>query len=132
MRLYEVHCYFSGASGGSVINARGEIVGLITSNTRHTGSGRSFAKLNYSIAADTLRPILLALLHEELNSIKWSALDCLTKPERDAWQLTKIPELPPGSGKLRGAQRFKQLLRRPGMEDIEAASELAFTLGSRL
>ncbi len=46
----------AGASGGAVVNAAGQLVGLVTSNARHT-SGGTLPRLNFCVHVDELRPL---------------------------------------------------------------------------
>jgi S1-C subfamily serine protease len=45
-----------GASGGALVNARGQLVGLVTSNARHA-RGATLPHCNFCIAAAELRPL---------------------------------------------------------------------------
>jgi peroxisomal leader peptide-processing protease len=45
----------AGASGGALLDAAGRLLGLVTSNARHARGG-TLPNLNFSIAADELRP----------------------------------------------------------------------------
>ena len=46
-----------GASGGAVLEPDGSLIGLVTSNARHSKSGSTIPNLNFVIAAKVLAPI---------------------------------------------------------------------------
>jgi hypothetical protein len=57
----QVQSTCAGASGGAVVSADGCLVGLVTSNARHTSTGATLPNLNFCLAADALRPLWSAL-----------------------------------------------------------------------
>ncbi|KAK9813366.1 hypothetical protein WJX73_002601 [Symbiochloris irregularis] len=81
---------FRGSSGGALIDANGQLVALITSNTRHAGLG-SFPGLNFSIACTQLRPIWQAITEHghqpEILKSRLQALDVRTDSLEKVWQL---------------------------------------------
>ena len=98
----------------------GQLLGLVTSNTRHAGSGRSFAKLNYSIASSALIPIIDAVSKQHTTDIDWAALDKHDTALAAIWELrdniqrTDKPQ--------KGVQKFKERLETSVSKDIEARS----------
>ena len=101
----------AGASGGGVFNALGELSGLVTSNTKHASSGRNFAKLNYSIAAAALIPILTQISTRQSNEVDWASLDVHSIRLSQLWDLKGSPPVLSGSiGRSHGSQRLRELL----------------------
>ncbi len=94
----------------------GQLVGLVTSNTRHAGSGRNFAKLNYSIASSALLPIVDAITRQQAADIDWAALDLQDPAMNGIWEL-RDDMLRPGQHQS-GVQRFKQILEESDNKDL--------------
>jgi hypothetical protein len=98
-----------------VFSDHGHLLGLVTSNTRHAYSGRSFSRLNYSVAAGALRPIWEILLRGDLEGVGLAALDVQSAELSAIWGLKAPPSVlgvGQGSG---GAARLSELLRGSGL-----------------
>ena len=102
----------AGASGGAVVDEAGFLVGLVTSNTKHVGTGRSLTRLNFSIHAAALRP-LWALLRASAAADRVAEalrrLDVDTPALRQLWALST--QLAPGTDNISASQRLQQLLK---------------------
>ena len=105
-------CAPAGASGGAVMDEGGFLVGLVTSNTKHVGTGHSLARLNFSIHAAALRP-LWALLRASPAADRAAAalkrLDVDTPALRQLWALSA--QLAPGKDSINAPQRLQQLMK---------------------
>ena len=79
-----VHC---GASGGAVVSAQtGELLGLVTCNTKDASSSASFPHINFAIPVNLLRLLLL----QARNSIQGRSFEMLIPPgTEDIWSLKK-------------------------------------------
>ncbi|CAL5225546.1 g8379 [Coccomyxa viridis] len=99
-----------GASGGAVIDEAGYLLGMVTSNTRHLATGRSLARLNYSLPAAALRPLwdlLRSSPSADLEAIR--QLDVDSPSLRRVWALSA--GLSPDSGSNGATERLQRLLR---------------------
>eukprot|EP00887_Chlorella_sp_A99_P003605 scaffold7.g3605.t1 len=111
----------SGASGGAVLDpATGQLLGLVTSNSRHAASGGVLPHLNYAIPAALLAPVAAAAAEPTPAAARerWTQLDAAAAADaalRQAWQLglAQRPEQPPhaagdaagdGGGGIHGAR----------------------------
>ncbi|KAF7840284.1 glyoxysomal processing protease, glyoxysomal [Senna tora] len=124
-----------GASGGAVINSDGHMIGLVTSNARHSG-GTVIPHLNFSIPCAALAPIyefskdmqdlsLLQILDEpdEYLSSVWA----LMRPSRP--KLPPMPQtLPDNNNKQRKGSKFaefiaerKDIFRQPSQQGKSGA-----------
>lgn len=99
-----------------MFNSRGELIGLVTSNTMHAASGRRFSKLNYSIAGPALTPIVDSLAQHDVCSIAWTALDTNSAALTGIWELKQTPQTLDEGKKSHGACRLKELLGQSGKE----------------
>ena len=106
------NCVPAGASGGAVMDKAGFLVGLVTSNTKHVGTGRSLARLNFSIHAAVLRP-LWALLRASSAADRIAdalrRLDVDTPALRQLWALST--QLAPSKDSMSASQRLQHLLK---------------------
>lgn len=106
----------AGASGGAVVNADGCVVGIITSNARHSASGATIPNLNFAVAVDALRALWqLAAQPKGITHTALQRLDIKDAALLDIWTISKPPESPfagGGWGKLRlqGSARLAELL----------------------
>ena len=109
---FQSGCVPAGASGGAVVDKAGFLMGLVTSNTKHVGTGRSLARLNFSIHAAALRP-LWALLRASPGADRVAEalrrLDVNTPALRQLWALSA--QLAPGKDSISVPQRLQQLLK---------------------
>ncbi|KAG0554221.1 hypothetical protein KC19_12G074000 [Ceratodon purpureus] len=83
-----------GGSGGAVVNGEGRMIGLVTSNARHSG-GTVIPFLNFSIPCAALSPVLEFASRADLD---WSKLEELDKPNGQlaaVWALAPTPPRPP-------------------------------------
>lgn len=83
-----------GGSGGVVVNAQGRMIGLVTSNARHSG-GTVIPHLNFSIPCAVLKPIFQFATG---NMQELSILHNINKPNdllSEVWAL--VPPTPPRS-----------------------------------
>eukprot|EP00249_Psilotum_nudum_P022667 c28604_g1_i1 orf=372-2789(+) len=125
-----------GGSGGAVVGARGSMIGLVTSNARHSG-GAVIPHLNFSIPCAALRPIFnfangdmsdLSILSvidqpdEQLSAV-WALVP--PTPPRPSPSLPFLPHLPNGDKFSNGSKdrvsvargsRFAKFVSEKGME----------------
>ncbi|CAI0407511.1 unnamed protein product [Linum tenue] len=79
----------SGGSGGAVVNSDGQMIGLVTSNTRH-GRGTIIPHLNFSIPCAALAPIFeFSKDMEDITLLK--QLDQSNKDLSSVWSLVPRP-----------------------------------------
>ena len=127
-----------GASGGAVVSADGCVVGITTSNARHSASGSTIPNLNFAVAADALRSLWqLAAQPQGLNHTALQQLDIRDDALLDIWTISKPPERP-GAGKdsprLQGSARLADLLSKSRLGLLPTAVDGAIgpTLPSKL
>lgn len=105
----------AGASGGAVIDAAGQLLGLVTSNTKHTATGHSLARLNYSLPATALRPLWNLLRSSPTaDSEAIRQLDADSPALRRVWALSS--GLSPDTGSDGGTERLQRLLKEKSIE----------------
>lgn len=128
----------AGASGGAVVSADGCIVGITTSNARHSASGSTIPNLNFAVAADALRSLWqLAAQPQGLNHTALQQLDIRDDALLDIWTVSKPPERP-GAGKedprLQGSARLADILSksRLGLLPTTVDGAIGPTLPSKL
>ena len=95
-----------------MLDEAGLLVGLVTSNTRHVGTGRSLARLNFSVHAAALRPLwalLMASPAADRAEEGLRRLDVDTLALRQLWALSA--QLAPGKDRISAPQRLQQLLK---------------------
>jgi len=101
------------------MSPKGELLGLVTSNTRHAASGRSFARINYSVAAGVLRPICEVLRDGvgEVEGVRSSlaALEARSAELGGVWGLQAAPGVLGGGRGSQGAARLSELLQGSGL-----------------
>lgn len=108
----------AGASGGALVNADGCVVGIVTSNARHSASGATIPNLNFAVAVDALRALWqLAAQPQGLTHTIMQQLDIRDPALLDIWTISKPPESPivgEGRGKpgLQGSARLAELLSK--------------------
>ena len=93
-----------------MIDEAGYLLGMVTSNTRHLATGRSLARLNYSLPAAALRPLwdlLRSSPSADLEAIR--QLDVDSPSLRRVWALSA--GLSPDSGSNGATERLQRLLR---------------------
>ena len=106
----------AGASGGAVVNADGCVVGIVTSNARHSASGATIPNLNFAVAVDALRALWqLAAQPQGLTHTALQQLDIRDAALLDTWTISKPPESPfvgggRGKPRLQGSARLAELL----------------------
>ena len=112
-------CSIAGASGAALADFNGSIIGLVTSNTKHSAAG-SFPRWSFAIAAAQLEPIV-ACLHQHSNSCSSrqhaAALQKLDTDDEELHRLWRVGNLSlplqDGSGhraRGQGAERLSQLV----------------------
>ena len=100
----------AGASGGAIIDEAGFLVGMITSNTKHLGTGKSLPNLNFSLHAAALRPlwnVLKSSPRADMEAIR--QLDIDTPALRQLWALSS--GLSPESDSNSATERLQRLLK---------------------
>ena len=111
----------AGASGGALVSAHQELLGLVTSNARHSASQQLIPNLNFSIAATALAPVWDVLLAQQISSssdisVALKALDVCHESLCQVWDLTgpqgENGQIPVRS---RGSSRLTQLLDDKGL-----------------
>ncbi|XP_028776760.1 glyoxysomal processing protease, glyoxysomal isoform X1 [Neltuma alba] len=117
-----------GASGGAVVNSDGHMIGLVTSNARHSG-GTVIPHLNFSIPCAALAPIYV--FSKDMKNL--SVLRVLDEPDEyisSVWALMRpsSPKLPPmselpqslvddNSKEIKGSRFAKFIAERKGIFD---------------
>ncbi|MCO5570795.1 hypothetical protein L7F22_024523 [Adiantum nelumboides] len=81
-----------GGSGGAVVNEHGRLIGLVTSNARHSG-GAVIPHLNFSIPYASLKPIFSFASGESKDTAALSALGIPDEQLSAVWAL--VPPTPP-------------------------------------
>lgn len=128
----------AGASGGAVVNADGCIVGITTSNARHSASGSTIPNLNFAVAVDALRSLWqLAAKPQGLTCTALQHLDIKDDALLDIWTISKPPERPGAykeNSRLQGSARLAELLskRRLGALPTSADGATDIVLSSKL
>ena len=116
----------AGASGGAVVNTDGCVVGITTSNARHSASGSTIPNLNFAVAADALQPLWqLAAQPCGLTPANLQELDIKDAALLDIWTISRPPEqsLPEqkadlsGQNRMQGSARLSQLLSKNHVGD---------------
>ena len=107
----------AGASGAALVDARGALQGLVTSNTQHQGAG-TFPHLSFAIAAGLLRPVCDALAQGPSTAEAARRLRALDNPRpklQRLWDLGPLSlpqrEQPPGS-QGQGLGRLRELVQQ--------------------
>lgn len=108
-----------GASGGAIINSKGQMVGLVTSNARH-GGGTIIPYLNFSIPCAALEPVFKFSETQDTTLLEF--LDRPSELLSSVWALvpTESKKLEPGPeskkhGEGKGS-RFSQFLAEKNTE----------------
>lgn len=107
---YKDTIWHAGASGGAVFNAAGYLVGLVTSNSKHLSTNAIIAKLNYSVSAGVIRPVLSALTNNKPVCSQLHALDEEYAKFADLWKLSHTLLHLGGNKPLEGSARLSSLL----------------------
>ena len=106
----------AGASGGAVVNADGCVVGITTSNARHSASGSTIPNLNFAVSVDALRSLWqLAAQPQGLTPTVLQQLDIKDDALLDIWTISKPPERPGAckeNSRLQGSARLAELLSK--------------------
>lgn len=80
----------SGASGGAVVRSgTGELLGIVSSNTRDYSAKVTYPHLNFSVPVTVLEP-LLGLFAQTGNPAVFKALDSAEKDVRKTWRLQSL------------------------------------------
>ncbi|CAK9238521.1 unnamed protein product [Sphagnum troendelagicum] len=90
-----------GGSGGAVVNGEGRMIGLVTSNARHSG-GTVIPYLNFSVPCAALIPVFDFASGGKCYGSDWSLLMEVDKPNEQlaaVWAL--VPPTPPRPSPLR-------------------------------
>ena len=111
----------AGASGGAVVDQSGRLVGLVTSNARHSSSGVVLPNLNFCLAAEALRPLwglLTAAAEQDMSHStlrqRLGELDVSSEALRGIWALSGRAGRPPQEN---AQSRMERLLRQRGVMD---------------
>ncbi len=115
----------AGASGGAVIDRSGQLVGLVTSNARHSRTGSSLPNLNFSLTAHALRPLWQLLQGARVRPQQgtFEQLDITSSLLQSVWALTPHSDHA-GQGKGGAAlQRLQHLLQQGALLDAKVLKE---------
>ncbi len=129
--LCDVCVLVSGASGGAVIGLDGCMVGLVTSNARHSKTDRLLPKLNFSLPAEALQPLWRLLLSPApVSTADLVKLDVHTDVLASMWALSSPPA---GDQKLpSGVSRLQDLLQQRGIVEFGRNNTNIDSICSRL
>ena len=120
-----------GASGGAVIGLDGCLVGLVTSNARHSKTDRLLPKLNFSLPAEALQPLWHLLLSPApVSTADLEKLDVNTDVLASMWALSSQPS--GERGVPGGASHLQKLLQEKGIMDTDHNNLGADAIRSRL
>ena len=86
-------CCPAGASGGAVVNASGHLIGLMTSNARHSRTSTTIPTLNFSIPAALLQPLVALLEGENIVQSALDELDVTNEALQQMWGHPADPSL---------------------------------------
>lgn len=101
----------------------GVLVGMVTSNTKHVGTGRSLPHLNFSLHAAALRPIWALLKAGPLADVRaMRLLDIDSLALRRLWALSA--HLSPGNESHNATQRLQQLLKDKSISTAELVQQV--------
>ena len=98
-----------------MIDGAGRLLGLVTSNTKHTATGSSLVRLNYSLPAAVLRPLWRLLRSSpsaDVEAIR--QLDADSPALRRVWALSS--GLSPDTGSNGATERLQRLLSDKSIE----------------
>lgn len=113
----------AGASGGGLFSSDGRLLGIVTSNTRHAASGRSFPRLSYAVASGALRPLwrLLEPHGAQAPAEKLAAVRAVGDALSAAWPLKTSPGLiSDAPERLHGRERLARLVEGSGLQVSES------------
>lgn len=68
-----------------MVDAHGQLTGLMTSNARHSGTGTTIPTLNFSIPATLLRPLLDMLENKSFTQFDLDKLDVNNPALQHLW-----------------------------------------------
>ena len=68
-----------------MVDADGQLIGLMTSNARHSGTGTTIPTLNFSIPATLLRPLLDILDRKIVTQSDLDELDVIDSALQQLW-----------------------------------------------
>lgn len=122
----------AGASGGAVMAGDGSVVGITTSNAKHSGSGSTIPNLNFAVAADALRPLWAlakepgfltreALQRVDVEDPALAALFRLSTPPEQQTPLHK--QNSSDRVQKKGSERLADLLSRKGLREHPELSQ---------
>lgn len=104
----------TGASGGAVIGADRCMVGLVTSNARHSKANRSLPNLNFSLPVEALQPLWRLLLGgASLRVSELQKIDVNSEALTSMWALSD--QTPGDQADCGGAAHLQQLLQQKGI-----------------
>ena len=112
----------AGASGGAVVSSEGSVVGITTSNARHSASGSTIPNWNFAVAADALQPLwALAAQPSSLTKEALRRLDTEDAVLARLFSLSSPPEQqrpiskPESKTHKQGSARLAELLLQKGL-----------------
>ncbi|KAM9070091.1 peroxisomal leader peptide-processing protease isoform 1-T1 [Sarcophilus harrisii] len=85
-----------GSSGGPLFSDLGELLGIVTSNTRDNSTGATYPHLNFSIPVTVLEPAL-EQYRQTGDLQRFGELDRPGEQVRVVWRLQRVPAEPPRS-----------------------------------
>lgn len=126
--------HHAGASGGAVLDRDGSLIGLVTSNARHSSSGAVLPGLNFCLAAAALQPLWELLAAAAAQDMpqgtlrrRLGELDVSSEALSQIWALRgRMGRAPEEDAQA----RMRRLLRQRGVAD--APSDRTVAAQSRL
>lgn len=117
----------SGASGGALIDRTGALAGLVTSNAKHSRTGRTIPNLNFSIPTSV--PLWEVLQQRDVTPAQLANLDVADEAVSRIWALASWP---PAVPVVTGQQRLAKLLRGAGIDSSLIGQDKGGQFGSGL
>ena len=122
-----------------MVGADGCLVGLVTSNARHAGTGAILPNLNFCLATEALRPLWALLAAQPGHGARTGSalqdtlreLDVGNEALKSVWALSMVAQPRDGQPEQAGA-RLQRLLKQRGVGDAPADRHQAGLTRSRL
>jgi hypothetical protein len=101
------------------LDVNGQLLGLVTSNARHSKTGSSLPNLNFSLSTQALWPLWQRLL-ERPQPKQFKDLDVTSLLLQKVWALSSHTEDVGRSQPSGGMHRLQHLLQQKGLSDVSS------------